>query len=220
MAIHQQNGNEWLGLGEASRALGVNESTLRRWADSGLVRTFRTPGGHRRFAVADLNRIVAAAEKKGAPHFDGEAVEHIRQLLDRDADVTLAWMHRMASPARATLGELGRETVTLAEHYLAPDAARTDLEAQAATIGQRYGSVLHEAGVALPNAVAAFAYFRHGMDEVVRSYAQTHGMSADAAGDVWERLSLLEDRILVSLSGTYTDGASPTGVSSQSEDRS
>ena len=47
----------WLGLGEACRTLGVNESTLRRWADAALVRTFRTPGGHRRFLLADLHRL-------------------------------------------------------------------------------------------------------------------------------------------------------------------
>ena len=79
--------SEWLGLGEASRVLGVNESTLRRWADAGLVQTFRTPGGHRRFAAADLRRIsdTAGDDLIDAPAFDDEAIDRIRARL-READ--------------------------------------------------------------------------------------------------------------------------------------
>ncbi|HEV8654065.1 MAG TPA: helix-turn-helix domain-containing protein, partial [Candidatus Limnocylindria bacterium] len=40
---------DWLTLGEASRILGVDPDTLRRWADNGKVEVFTTPGGHRRF---------------------------------------------------------------------------------------------------------------------------------------------------------------------------
>jgi excisionase family DNA binding protein len=43
-------------LGEAAAALGVSASTLRRWADAGVVASVRTAGGHRRFAVGELAR--------------------------------------------------------------------------------------------------------------------------------------------------------------------
>ena len=39
----------WLSLGPASRLLGVDPDTLRRWADEGRVTVYTTPGGHRRF---------------------------------------------------------------------------------------------------------------------------------------------------------------------------
>ena len=42
-------GSDWLTLGEASRMLGVDPDTLRRWSDGGKVDLLRTPGGHRRF---------------------------------------------------------------------------------------------------------------------------------------------------------------------------
>ena len=49
----------WITLGQACKLLGVNESTLRRWADAGHVRSFRTPGGHRRFSEEDLRVLMA-----------------------------------------------------------------------------------------------------------------------------------------------------------------
>ena len=43
----------WLSLGPASRMLGVDPDTLRRWADEGRVEAYVTPGGHRRFDRRD-----------------------------------------------------------------------------------------------------------------------------------------------------------------------
>jgi excisionase family DNA binding protein len=51
-------GSDWLSLGPASRMVGVDPDTLRRWADSGRVEAYATPGGHRRFRRADLERLV------------------------------------------------------------------------------------------------------------------------------------------------------------------
>ena len=44
----------WLSLDEAAKRLSVHPATLREWADKGQIRTFRTPGGHRRFSEADV----------------------------------------------------------------------------------------------------------------------------------------------------------------------
>ncbi|MHB8891062.1 MAG: helix-turn-helix domain-containing protein, partial [Candidatus Limnocylindrales bacterium] len=48
-----------LPLGAASRMLGVDPDTLRRWADEGRVPAFTTPGGHRRFDRRALERMIA-----------------------------------------------------------------------------------------------------------------------------------------------------------------
>ena len=34
--------------------LGVNESSVKRWADSGMLNCYRTPGGHRKFRREDI----------------------------------------------------------------------------------------------------------------------------------------------------------------------
>jgi excisionase family DNA binding protein len=50
---------EWLTLGQAASFLGAAQSTVRKWADSGRLPTFYTPGGHRRFRRADLEAFLA-----------------------------------------------------------------------------------------------------------------------------------------------------------------
>ena len=74
----------WLRLSAACRLLGVDQSTLRRWADSGQVRTFRTPGGHRRFAEEDIRAMVGGPGPSGQDQDVGDlATSRIRRHLRR-----------------------------------------------------------------------------------------------------------------------------------------
>src|SRR2546430_15911041 len=52
----------WLSLDEAAKRLSVHPATLREWADKGQIRTFRTPGGHRRFSEVDVAPLGAHAK--------------------------------------------------------------------------------------------------------------------------------------------------------------
>ena len=55
----------WLSLGPASRLLGIDPDTLRRWADQGRVASWTTPGGHRRFDRSALERLLAGRRSTG-----------------------------------------------------------------------------------------------------------------------------------------------------------
>lgn len=46
---------------ELAEAVGVSESSLKRWADSGRVRVTRTAGGHRRITIADAVAFIREA---------------------------------------------------------------------------------------------------------------------------------------------------------------
>jgi excisionase family DNA binding protein len=43
---------------QAARHLGVSISTVRRWSDAGHLQGYRTPGGQRRFSVAQLDEFL------------------------------------------------------------------------------------------------------------------------------------------------------------------
>jgi excisionase family DNA binding protein len=46
-----------LSIGDAAKELGISTKTLRRWADSGKIRSERSPSGQRRFYLTDIKRI-------------------------------------------------------------------------------------------------------------------------------------------------------------------
>ena len=50
--------NELLSPKQVAQALGVSESSLKRWCDQGRIATVRTGGGHRRLSLADVLRFV------------------------------------------------------------------------------------------------------------------------------------------------------------------
>jgi excisionase family DNA binding protein len=60
---------DWLTLGQAARYLGVAQSTIRKWSDSGRVRVFKTPGRHRRYRREDLDAFLerSAPEPRSGP---------------------------------------------------------------------------------------------------------------------------------------------------------
>jgi excisionase family DNA binding protein len=50
--------NDWiLSAGDVARLFGVGTNAVGLWADEGLLPARRTAGGHRRFRLADLERL-------------------------------------------------------------------------------------------------------------------------------------------------------------------
>ena len=70
---------DWLTLGQAARYLGVAQSTIRKWSDSGRLPAFYTPGGHRRFRRGDLDSFLGSSRGAGA------AARPLVLIVDDDA---------------------------------------------------------------------------------------------------------------------------------------
>ena len=49
---------------QVARAIGVSESSLKRWCDQGLIKTVRTAGGHRKMDIAEVVRYVREQDHK------------------------------------------------------------------------------------------------------------------------------------------------------------
>lgn len=46
-----------LSIGETAKILGVSVKTVRRWTDSGKLTSHRSPSGHRRFNLQDIQKL-------------------------------------------------------------------------------------------------------------------------------------------------------------------
>ena len=199
----------WITLGQACKLLGVNESTLRRWADAGHVRSFRTPGGHRRFSEEDLRNLVAGqgAPGRGEPYnaIGNLALTRIRRRLQKGRNQEAHWYSELNDADRDEMRPLGRRLTSLVSEYLTRGSNRDNLLDEARDIAHEYGGLLVRDGLGLKDTVAAFTFFRKGLDETAMEEAQKSELTADKAMELWELLSNLADQVLLSIAETYDE---------------
>src|SRR6266480_6033843 len=108
----------WLSLDEAAKRLSVHPATLREWADKGQIRTFRTPGGHRRFSEADVARLGAHA-KPDLSLLMHATVGHARIATSDGRLATESWYARFDEVAKVRQRELGMDLVQFLVSFLA-----------------------------------------------------------------------------------------------------
>lgn len=189
----------WVNLRRACAILGVNESTVRRWADAGDIRCFRTPGGHRRFAEEDLISLT-----RGGPDGDLEmaAVSRIRRKL-HSGRTEAGWYQELAQSEREALRPLGRRLVELVGDYISTRRPRAEIEAEVDDIGREYGELLVERETPLLRAMEAFTFFRRSLDETAKHLVKRNRMDAEEAALAREQISGLADRVLLGVSAAY-----------------
>ncbi len=198
----------WITLGQACKLLGVNESTLRRWADAGHVRSFRTPGGHRRFSEEDLRMLMSGQVPASRDPYDSIgniALTRIRRRLQRGRGQGAHWYDELSEEERENLRPLGRRLVTLVSEYLSSGANRPQQIEEARGIAREYGALLVRDGLSLRDAIEAFTFFRRTLDETAMEEAQKSDLTSDKAIELWELLTNLGDQILLSIAESYEE---------------
>jgi excisionase family DNA binding protein len=53
----------WLTVKDTCAHLGCSASTLRKWAEAGALHPTRTPGGHRRFLLTEVEALLTKETK-------------------------------------------------------------------------------------------------------------------------------------------------------------
>lgn len=202
-------GQRWLTLGAASKLLGVSESTIRRWADAGEIRSYRTSGGHRRILAEDLKHIVAAITPQQAArnteHISDLATARVRRRLHprgRAAHNAPA-LDQLSPDAIERLRLLGRQVVDLFSRIIAGEARRERASEDARSIGREYGRTLVTEHISLTTAVATFNALRRSLEETAAQIATEAGLSAEEAVDAIENVLSLADVILEGMASVY-----------------
>ncbi len=174
----KQRAERWLPLGEAASRLGVDEATLRHWADTGRIRTFRTPGGHRRFQEGDLHALIHQEVPRVADL--GHLLERrcAKLLARRPAQVLAArpWFSGLDEPLRARAREHGRKLFDAVIRFATDARSRKAIRQQLEEQSRDYGRELRRAGLGPVAAAEAFGFFRHLVIEMITEPRGRGGM--------------------------------------------
>jgi excisionase family DNA binding protein len=198
-------GDHWLSLKEASEILGVHFTTLRKWADEGEIRVFRTPGGHRRFSIGDLRRFledrVGDTRTQDTEAVVDAAVVHVRAEIERLPQEQLAWAQPLSESERDLSRQRGRQLFGLAITYVVKPAQRERLLLEGRLLGVEYGREAAASGIGLMETGRAVQFFRSQLNQVVRA-ENSHMLDADDVR-VQQAIDQFIDEVLYSVLSGY-----------------
>ena len=197
---------ERMSLGPASRLLGVDPDTLRRWADEGRIEAFTTAGGHRRFDPATVERILEARRHDATIRLAtlGATTDRLARAYRRGYSSTSEVGDvRDAVPAtdRDAFRDSGRALVgALLAHLDAPDdAARDQAEQTATDATDDLARRLATGGIALGEAVSLFVAARRPFLTELGVIARRRSLDPDRLAAIYDSSSALLDRLLLRL---------------------
>jgi excisionase family DNA binding protein len=204
----------WLSLGPASRMLGVDPDTLRRWADEGRVDAYVTPGRHRRFDRQTIERLAANRNTGARP---------LASLGAGPDRLTRAYRRSYAGDDQAR--RVGADDNAALEHYRqdgrrlidalvahldagpSDDVARTTAEAQATAVVDGLARRMAASGTSLTEAVGLFVAARRPFLNELAGLGRRRALDASRLAGLYEDATSLLDRLLLRLIETHQEAA-------------
>lgn len=205
----------WLSLGPAARLVGVDPDTLRRWADEGRVDAWTTPGGHRRFDRAALDRLARERRSVGRP-------APLASLGATPARLARAYRAHYASAEQASgaapLGDDerrayradGQRLIEALVAYLDLDPGRRDERATAESVAiaivDEQARRLAAADRSLTESVALFIAARGPFLTEIAGLGRRRSLDPTRLGVLYGDASALLDRLLLRFIAEHQGG--------------
>lgn len=195
---------DWLGLGEAARLLGVTANTLRRWTDRGHLPSFTTPGGHRRFPRAAIEALLPSPRSRRPQLSDlGASGKRIAAAYRRTSHGRAdgpAWLAGISKPELELFRERGRRMVECVLAHLDADGPAPALAnlRQAADYAAEYGAHSANRGASLSEAVQTFLHFRQPFVDQLVETARKRGLDTREATELLVESESAMDHLLLS----------------------
>lgn len=199
--------SNYLSLSQASRFLGVHSTTLRRWADAGAVPVFLTPGGHRRFAVADIEALAArrsVSEQALATSWVRRALAQARTELER-VDQPPDWLIRLDDDERAAWRQVSMRLMGIVLRYVSAHENSEHLLEEARDIGTNYAQNAQHFGMSLTTALEAALFFRDTLIEAAMEMPERTGQTSDASMQLLRRISRVLNVVQLAVVAGYED---------------
>ena len=205
--------DRWLSLGPASRLLGIDPDTLRRWADEGRVEVWTTPGGHRRFDRRALERLATDRRRGiGRPLASmGASPERLNRVYRRHYAADAVAGPHPSSPRddeeREAYRHDGRRLIAALIDFLDSDAGdaptRELLEGDARAIVDDQAIRMAAAGSSLTEAVSSFVAGRQPFLAELSGLGRSRSMDPTRLAALYGDASAILDRLLLGFIATH-----------------
>lgn len=154
----------------AASLLGVSEQALRQWTDTGKIKAFITPGGHRRYSPAELKHFASTNQKMLGIKDLVEKLEDALPVLRKTATSylqTTSWKGKLDKETQENLASLGRRLLNIIIHGVSEPTEHKETLNSVREVGSSMGRILAKQGLPLTDAVQTFIQHRDPMAEVV-----------------------------------------------------
>ncbi|MBT3188123.1 MAG: helix-turn-helix domain-containing protein [Anaerolineae bacterium] len=203
--MNKKNTNDWLSLSDVARMLGVHSSTVRAWADQGVLPVYRTEGGHRRFLQDEINLWMQTSRQK--KEVDPEralrdVLKRIRFKIGENQLESEKWYQKLDNEARLKYRMSGKNLMQSLASYLSAEGE--DAIAEARSLGYEYASRGRRYGLSIIDATCAFLFFRNALLEaMIAVYLDARVSDTESWGDMLSRIHAFTDQTMLSLMETY-----------------
>lgn len=210
----------WLSLGPASRLLGIDPDTLRRWADEGRVEAWTTPGGHRRFDRRALERLATDRRRGvGRPLASlGASPERLNRVYRKHYAADAAASEAATGPRptsaqddvdRDAYRQDGRRLIAALIDFLDADPedapTRDGFEGDAQAIVDDQAARLAAAGSSLTEAVSRFVAARGPFLAELAGLGRSRSLDPTRLAALYGDASAILDRLLLRFIATHQE---------------
>lgn len=205
MVVKQTGSEQWLPLSQAAKRLNVHPTTLRRWADDGEIAVMMTPGGHRRFALSDIDRFAESRRSLRRP----AGVEQVwveraltvtrREIVAHQGD---HWLAALDEEMRARNRIMGRQLMALTLQYISNGDDDKLLE-EARRMGTEYGRNCQKINMPLTDALQAAIFFRDMMVETALQLPENVPIKPEANLRLLRRINTLLNNVHLAIAKVH-----------------
>lgn len=195
-----------LSISEASRLLGVSETTLRQWTDEGKIKAFITPGGHRRFSRVELQQFMGSQKRVHTVKDLVTELEHAAPLHREIAHTLFSstpWYNELDSESQQHLAAAGKRLLNLVIKYITEPPKREETFELVRGVGRDFGETLAKIGLSLTDSIEAFIQHRDPVVNAATRLLKGREALNERAIEAIPLVSHVMDEALVSLITAY-----------------
>jgi len=210
------------GISEAGRILGVSDATLRHWTDQGEIRAFITPGGHRRYSQAELNRFMGSQQVirgiKDQVAGLKDTVSHHREIAQKHLGLTSGYT-KLTKESQANLAESGRRLLNLVIQYMTQPLKREETMELVREVGRDHGQALASLGSPLIDSLEAFMMHRNLLVDAATPFTKRGVLLSKRAVEAILLVTRVMDEAMVSLAAAHQGYQATTEVEGSEDNR-